>query len=102
MKKQDEDKKFKKDLKQVQDQYLDYPYPARNPEDEKIRLLALQGDSLVEINHYLFNGRQDFSENFRILVAGGGTGDAAIYHGEQLRNTNAQIIYLDFSKASME
>ena len=27
-----------KDLKQVQDHYLDYPYPHRNPEDEKTRL----------------------------------------------------------------
>ena len=27
--------KFKKDLKKVQDHYLDYPYPMRDPEDEK-------------------------------------------------------------------
>lgn len=94
--------RFAKDLKEVQDQYLDYPYPLRKPEDEKSRLIMLQADSLTEINHYLFNGRQDFKNNFRVLVAGGGTGDAAIYHAEQLRNTNAQIVYLDFSKASME
>ncbi len=100
-KNKDNDKKFTKDLQQVQDQYLDYPYPMRNPEDEKVRLLCLQGDFLEEINHYLFNGHQDFKNNFRILVAGGGTGDAAIFHAEQLRDTNAQIVYLDFSKASM-
>ena len=94
-------KKFIKDLQQVQDQYLDYPYPMRNPEDEKVRLLCLQEDFLEEINHYLFNGRQDFKNNFRVLVAGAGTGDAVIFHAEQLRDTNAQIVYLDFSKASM-
>lgn len=97
-----DEKKFAKDLKEVQGQYLDYPYPFRNPEDEKSRLITLQADSLMEINHYLFNGKQDFKNHFRVLIAGGGTGDAAIYHGEQLRNTNAQIFYLDFSKASME
>lgn len=100
-KNKNEDKKFEKDLKQVQDQYLDYPYPKRNPEDEKTRLLSLQADSLSEINHYLWGGRQDFKKNFRVLVAGAGTGDAVIYHAEQLRDTNAQIVYLDFSKASM-
>ena len=30
-----ETKKFVKDIKAVQDQYLDYPYPLRDPEDEK-------------------------------------------------------------------
>lgn len=100
-KKEEDSKKFAKDLKQVQDQYLDYPYPMRDPQDERKRLLCMQGDSIQEINHYLFNGRQDFQNNFRILVAGAGTGDAVIYHAEQLRNTNAQIVYLDFSKASM-
>ena len=100
-KNKNEDKKFIKDLQQVQDQYLDYPYPMRNPEDEKVRLICLQADFLEEINHYLFNGRQDFKNNFRVLVAGAGTGDAVIFHAEQLRDTNAQIVYLDFSKASM-
>ena len=63
-KNKNEDKKFEKDLKQVQDQYLDYPYPKRNPEDEKRRLLSMQADSLSEINHYLWGGRQDFKKNF--------------------------------------
>jgi len=27
--------RFEKDLKQVQDHYLDYPYPLRNPDDDK-------------------------------------------------------------------
>jgi hypothetical protein len=99
-KNKDNDQKFTKDLQQVQDQYLDYPYPMRNPEDEKVRLLCLQGDFLEEINHYLFNGRQDFKNNFRILVAGAGTGDAAIFHAEQLRDTNAQIGWIKLANAT--
>lgn len=35
------DSKYKKDLKQVQDHYLDYPYPHRDPEDDKKRLMKV-------------------------------------------------------------
>ena len=91
-----------KDLAQVQDHYMDYPYPFRDPEDERTRLLSLMGESLGEINHWLFQGKQDFKKGFRVLVAGGGTGDCSTYLGEQLKDTDAEIVYLDFSKASME
>ncbi len=94
-------KKVAKDLKQVQDQYIDYPYPLRNPEDEKTRIILVGSFYLGEINHWLFGGEEDFKDNFRILVAGAGTGDAVICYAEQLKNTNAEIVYLDFSKASM-
>lgn len=90
-----------KDNQDVIGHYLDYPYPSRNPEDEKNRLIQLQGIYIGEINHFLFNGKQDFQNNFRILIAGGGTGDAAIYLAEQLRHTNVKITYLDFSKNTM-
>jgi hypothetical protein len=30
-----------------------------------------------KINHYCFKGKQTFKTQFRVLVAGGGTGDAA-------------------------
>ena len=43
-----------KDLKQVKDPYLDYPYPFRDPEEDKKRLLKMYGDYLGEINHWLF------------------------------------------------
>lgn len=91
-----------KDLKQVQDHYLDYPYPHRNPEDEKTRLMKVYGDYLGEINHWLFEGKQDFKNGFRVLIAGGGTGDSTVYLAEQLKDTDAEIIYLDFSKNSMK
>ncbi len=86
----------------VRRQYENYPYPYREPEDEKNRLIYTQDAFLGKINHYCFQGRKDFS-GFRALVAGGGTGSAAIFLGEQLRHQDkAEIVYLDISSRSME
>lgn len=89
-------------LLNVKDHYEDYPYPYRDPNDENKRLLEIIGESLIEINHWCFKGKKDFKSNFRVLIAGGGTGDAVIFFAHQLRNTNAEVVYLDFSQASME
>ena len=43
-----------------------------------------------------------FRDNYRFIVAGGGTGGVSVFVSEQLRHTNAEIIYLDFSSASMK
>lgn len=86
----------------VKQQYEELPYPPRNPADEKQRLLRTVGDDLTELNHYCFKGKQNFQDHFRCLVAGGGTGDAAIFLAEQLRNCNAEIVYLDVSEASRQ
>ena len=86
----------------VKQQYEELPYPPRNPADEKQRLLRTAGDDLAELNHYCFKGRQNFQDHFRCLVAGGGTGDAAIFLAEQLRDSNAEIVYLDMSEASRQ
>lgn len=86
----------------VREHYENLPYPERLPEDEKKRLLHTGLDSLDRMNHYCFKGQQSFNENFRVLVAGGGTGDAIIYLAEQLRGKKARIVYLDLSSASME
>ena len=91
-----------KDLKQVQDHYLDYPYPHRDPEEDKKRLLKIYGDYLGEINHWLYDGKKNFQKGFRALIAGGGTGDSTVYLAEQLKDTDAEIVYLDFSKNSMK
>ncbi|MBW8039415.1 MAG: class I SAM-dependent methyltransferase [Planctomycetes bacterium] len=89
-------------LSAVREQYENYPYPYRDPEDEKKRIVCGGLDCIAKINHYCYGGKCDFKNSFRILVAGGGTGDAAIFLAEQLRETNAQIVYLDVSLASME
>jgi ubiquinone/menaquinone biosynthesis C-methylase UbiE len=94
-------KKNEKDLERVSGQYEDYPYPMRDPLDEKKRILKIEGEHLKEMNHWLFQGKENFESGFRVLIAGGGTGDSVIFLAEQLKNTNAEIIYLDFSAASM-
>lgn len=35
------------------------------------------------------------------MIAGGGTGDSTLYLAEQLKDTDAEVVYLDFSKNSM-
>ncbi len=88
--------------KAVKEQYEQLPYPPRNPEDERDRLISGSPSHLDEINHYIFGGRRDFSKPFRALVAGGGTGDAVIMLAQQLSDWGASgsVTYLDLSTAS--
>jgi SAM-dependent methyltransferase len=83
-------------------QYEAYPYPARDPADETKRLIAGSPSHIVEIDHYVFGGRRDWSKPFRVLIAGGGTGDAAIMLAQQLadRNCPAEVLHLDISEPS--
>ncbi|MGC3964110.1 MAG: class I SAM-dependent methyltransferase [Rhodocyclaceae bacterium] len=88
-------------LPEVRAQYEALPYPPCDPEDDRKRLARTWLDDLPMINHYCFAGRQSFGDGFRVLVAGGGTGDATIFLAEQLRNTNARIVHVDLSEASI-
>ncbi len=85
----------------VRKQYEQLPYPPRDPADEAWRLIETVGDQLDWISHYGFNGKARFNADFRILVAGGGTGDSVIYLAEQLRHTGSEIVYIDLSHRSM-
>lgn len=87
-------------LPAVQDQYERYPYPLRDPAEEKTRIVRTWLDDLPMINQYCFGGRRRFDRGFRVLVAGGGTGDGTIYLAEQLRDTDAEIVHVDVSTAS--
>lgn len=88
-------------LPDVREQYEQFPYPERDPQDERKRLIVPHQSRLDAVNHHCFNGRQDFEQGFRVLVAGGGTGDAAIAWAEQLRTKRgARVAYLDMSTAS--
>ncbi len=89
------------DLPEVRRQYERLPYPPRDPADEKTRLCRTWLDDLPMISHYCFRGRAPFRESFRVLVAGGGTGDATIFLAEQLRDSGAEIVHLDISAASI-
>lgn len=84
-------------------QYEAFPYPSRNPAEERKRLVVGSPSDLREIVHYLRGGRFDPSLPFRALVAGGGTGDAAIMLAQQLTDAGAgqaEVVYLDLSTAS--
>ncbi|MCI4666000.1 MAG: class I SAM-dependent methyltransferase [Neomegalonema sp.] len=86
----------------VRRQYEDYPYPSRDPADEKKRLITGSPSHPVEIDHFIFGGKRDWSAPFRVLVAGGGTGDALVMLAQLLndRKTPAEIHYLDLSTSS--
>ena len=89
-------------LPAVRTQYEEYPYPPRNPEDERNNLFAPALECLDALNHYCFSGKRNINNDFRALVAGGGTGDSIIFLAEQLRGTNAELVYVDISQASMQ
>lgn len=86
----------------VREQYELYPYPPRDPRDEAKRLIQGSPSHILEINHYVFGGGRDFSQPFRALIAGGGTGDGTIMLAQQLqdRHCPAEIVYLDLSEPS--
>lgn len=86
----------------VRAQYEAYPYPARDPRDEAKRLVTGSPSDAREIDHYLFAGRRDWSQPFRALVAGGGTGDGLVMLAQHLadRSCPAELHYLDLSEAS--
>ena len=86
----------------VRTQYEAYPYPQRNPADERKRLVVGSPSDLDEVNHYVFAGRRDWRRPFRALVAGGGTGDGAILLAQRMaeRSIAGEVVYLDLSAAS--
>ena len=86
----------------IREQYEVYPYPPRDPRDEAKRLHEGSPSHLGELNHYIFGGRRDFSKPFKALVAGGGTGDAAVFLAQQLADVGcpAEVTYIDLSDAS--
>ncbi len=83
--------------------YEEYPYPPRDPADERHRLIVGSPSHLHEIDHYVFGGNRDFSKPFRALVVGGGTGDATIMLAQQLADRGpGEVVYIDISGAALE
>lgn len=84
-------------------QYEAYPYPARDPKDEAKRLVTGSPSHLDEVNHFVFGGRLGaVGRPLSVLVAGGGTGDAAIMIAQQMADAGlpGTVTYLDLSTAS--
>ncbi|MEE9278481.1 MAG: class I SAM-dependent methyltransferase [Dehalococcoidia bacterium] len=88
-------------LAAVQEQYLAYPYPRRDPADERKQLRKPFLGVLAVVNHVFWDGRRRFDAGFRALDAGCGTGDVTIFMAEHLRDSGAQVVALDFSAASL-
>jgi len=89
-------------MSDVKSQYEAYPYPARDPADEKSRLIMGSPSHPLEMDHYLFGGMRDWSKPLRALFAGGGTGDGLIQLATILTKVGKpyEITYIDLSNAS--
>lgn len=87
----------------VRQQYEHLPYPYRDPATELEAGLELGVlDTLAAIDHTVFGGRWNRRRPFRVLVAGGGTGDALVALAQQCADAKipAEVVYLDLSEAS--
>ncbi|MEO9573982.1 MAG: class I SAM-dependent methyltransferase [Tateyamaria sp.] len=86
----------------VKAQYEAYPYPERKPTDERKRLITGSPSLPVEMDHWLWGGARDWTQPLRVLVAGGGTGDALIQLAQLLMDAKRpyDITYLDMSVAA--
>ena len=90
-------------MESVREQYETYPYPLRTPEEDD---RMVQGSSMLEdlriVSHHAYAGRRSLQSFERVLVAGGGTGDAVVLLGWQLKQlgVDAEIVYIDLSEAS--
>lgn len=82
-------------------QYEAYPYPERNPLDEKKRLFIGSPSHLNEIDYWVFGGYRKATDPLKILVAGCGTGDAAIMMAQQMARQNCpgEVVCLDRAEA---
>lgn len=89
-------------MNKVREQYEAYPYPERDPRDEKKRLILGSPSLPQELDHHVFGGQRDWSKPLRILVAGGGTGDGLIQLTALLTQYGKpfEATYIDLSSAS--
>ena len=91
-------------MDEIRRQYEAFPYPERDPEAEKRRLVTGSPSLPQEIDHFLHGGQRDWSRPLRFLVAGGGTGDALIQLAALLTRHGRpyEATYVDLSAASRE
>ena len=98
-----------KDKDAVREQYEELPYPSRDPDDEVRRLLPAPLAHPFLINRVAFAGAADravpgATGTVRVLVAGGGTGDATVFLAQKCTDLNVSgvdIVHLDISAASI-
>lgn len=87
----------------VLQQYIHFPYPIRDPTDEREVLRLASPSNILELNHLVWRGRRNFALPLRILVAGGGTGDSVVCLAQHLHDlaSPASITVVDLSRASL-
>lgn len=83
-------------------QYEAFPYPQRDPRDEKKRLIVGSPSHLREIDWWVFGARRPRSRPLNVLVAGGGTGDGTIMLAAQMAALGqpGRVTWLDRSGAA--
>jgi SAM-dependent methyltransferase len=94
----------------AREQYKALPYPPRKPEDEvpglKPYFFSIEMNPAT-ISHMVFGGKPVWqvaeSRPFRILVAGGGTGDSTVNYAQTFKNADieVEITHFDLSAASI-
>jgi SAM-dependent methyltransferase len=89
---------------QLAAQYEAFPYPRRDPRDEAKRLIVGSPGHLLEIDHFVFGASRPASRPLRALIAGGGTGDAAIMLAQQMARAGrpGSVTWLDRSAAALK
>ena len=80
---------------QTTEQYVSYPYPERDPVEEREVLRLVAPGNLLELNHSLWLGRRNFALPLRVLVAGGGTGDTCVGLAQHLHDLEWYLESLD-------
>jgi SAM-dependent methyltransferase len=85
-------------------QYEAYPYPQRDPRDEAKRLIVGSPGHLREVDHWVFGASRPASRPLRVLVAGGGTGDATIMLAQQMARfgRDGTVTWLDRSASALK
>eukprot|EP01043_Picozoa_sp_COSAG02_P095441 COSAG02_NODE_31805_length_527_cov_0.717290_1_plen_154_part_10 len=96
-------------MAQRQDMYTAAPYPPRDPA-APIAADEVIVDSKITpaaIAHHIHGGRfpapQPAGQPYRVLVAGGGTGDATVKYATYLANVGlpAELVHMDLSSSSL-
>ncbi|MBS0959624.1 class I SAM-dependent methyltransferase [Acetobacter thailandicus] len=84
-------------------QYESYPYPERNPLDERKRLLIGSPSHLREIDYWVFKARRPRTTPLNVLIAGCGTGDAAIMLATHMTRADrsGEVLCLDRSDKAL-
>jgi SAM-dependent methyltransferase len=89
---------------QLAAQYEAFPYPRRDPRDETKRLIVGSPGHLLEIDHFIFGANRPANRPLHALIAGGGTGDAAIMLAQQMARAArpGSVTWLDRSTAALK